>query len=297
MYFSISGNLFKGIGIASIGALILSPDTLFMRWSEMDVWSMLTWRGLEMGIILILFSSCFKIYRSKYKNIYSPVGLSIIISQIISSLLFTYGIAETSVSLILFCLATSPIFASLFSIFILGEKTNRATWITAFFALVGVGIAVLNGDDVINAPQGSVLIGTICGIGASATLGLSLVLLRFKPNVPAMTVTGVSALGNGFIGLLFVEPNLLFQGDILSISFSGLVILPISFACLTFATRYTPASNIGLLMLLETALGPFWVWVGTTETPNLFMILGGVIVISSLAWYILINQIKFSITK
>ena len=297
MNFSISGNLFKGIGIASIGALILSPDTLFMRWSEMDVWSMLTWRGLEMGIILILFSSCFKIYRSKYKNIYSPVGLSIIISQIISSLLFTYGIAETSVSLILFCLATSPIFASLFSIFILGEKTNRATWITAFFALVGVGIAVLNGDDVINAPQGSVLIGTICGIGASATLGLSLVLLRFKPNVPAMTVTGVSALGNGFIGLLFVEPNLLFQGDILSISFSGLVILPISFACLTFATRYTPASNIGLLMLLETALGPFWVWVGTTETPNLFMILGGVIVISSLAWYILINQIKFSITK
>jgi drug/metabolite transporter (DMT)-like permease len=295
--FSISGNLFKGIGIASIGALILSPDTLFMRWSEMDVWSMLTWRGLEMGIILILFSSCFKIYRSKYKNIYSPVGLSIITSQIISSLLFTYGIAETSVSLILFCLATSPIFASLFSIFILGEKTNRATWITAFFALVGVGIAVLNGDDVINAPQGSVLIGTICGIGASATLGLSLVLLRFKPNVPAMTVTGVSALGNGFIGLLFVEPNLLFQGDILSISFSGLVILPISFACLTFATRYTPASNIGLLMLLETALGPFWVWVGTTETPNLFMILGGVIVISSLAWYILIDQIKFSITK
>ncbi|MDC1210103.1 DMT family transporter [Pseudomonadota bacterium] len=297
MNFSISGNLFKGVGIASIGALILSPDTLFMRWSEMDVWSMLTWRGLEMGIILILFSSCFKIYRSKYKNIYSPVGLSIIISQIISSLLFTYGIAETSVSLILFCLATSPIFASLFSIFILGEKTNRATWITAFFALVGVGIAVLNGDDVINAPQGSVLIGTICGIGASATLGLSLVLLRFKPNVPAMTVTGVSALGNGFIGLLFVEPNLLFQGDILSISFSGLVILPISFACLTFATRYTPASNIGLLMLLETALGPFWVWVGTTETPNLFMILGGVIVISSLAWYILIDQIKFSITK
>lgn len=297
MNFSISGNLFKGIGIASIGALILSPDTLFMRWSEMDVWSMLTWRGLEMGIILILFSSCFKIYRSKYKYIYSPVGLSIITSQIISSFLFTYGIAETSVSLILFCLATSPIFASLFSIFILGEKTNRATWITAFFALVGVGIAVLNGDDVINAPQGSVLIGTICGIGASATLGLSLVLLRFKPNVPAMTVTGVSALGNGFIGLLFVEPNLLFQGDILSISFSGLVILPISFACLTFATRYTPASNIGLLMLLETALGPFWVWFGTTETPNLFMILGGVIVISSLAWYILIDQIKFSIKK
>ena len=112
-----------------------------------------------------------------------------------------------------------------------------------------------------------------------------------------MTVTGISALGNGLIGLLIVSPSLLFQGDIISISFSGLVILPISFACLTFATRYTPASNIGLLMLLETALGPFWVWLGTDETPNLLMILGGAVVILSLAWYILVDQIKISFRK
>ena len=88
MSFSISGNLFKGIGIASIGALILSPDVLFMRWSEMDVWSMLTWRGLEMGIILILFSSCFRIFRTNFKHILSPVGFSIIFCQIISSFFF-----------------------------------------------------------------------------------------------------------------------------------------------------------------------------------------------------------------
>ena len=297
MTFSISGNLFKGIGIASIGALILSPDTLFMRWSEMDVWSMLAWRGIEMGVILVFFSSCFKIYRQNFKYVYSNVGLGIICSQIVSSFFFTYGVAETSVSLILFCLATSPIFASIFSIFILGEKTTNSTWITAFFALIGVGISVANGDDVLNAPQGSVLIGTICGVGASATLGLSLVLLRYKPKIPAMTVTGISALGNGFIGLLIVSPGLLFQGDILSISLSGLIILPISFACLTFSTRYTQASNIGLLMLLETALGPFWVWLGTNETPNIFMIFGGVIVILSLAWYILVDQVKISLPK
>ena len=210
---------------------------------------------------------------------------------------FTYGIAETSVSLILFCLATSPIFASLFSIFILNEKTTKATWITAFFALIGVGVSVIHGNDVINAPQGNVLVGAICGISASASLGLSLVLLRLKPNIPAMTITGISALGNGVIAFLFVAPNLLFEGDIVSISFSGLVILPISFACLTFATRYTQASNIGLLMLLETALGPFWVWLGTNETPNFLMILGGVIIILSLAWYILVDQIKISFSK
>jgi len=242
--FSLSGNLFKGIGIASIGALILSPDVLFMRWSEMDVWSMLTWRGIEMGIILIIFSSCFKVFRINFKNILSPIGFSIICCQIISSFFFTYGIAETSASLILFTLATSPIFASIFStlilftlatspifasifsMFILGEKTSNATWITACLALIGVGISVANGDDVLNAPEGSVLVGTICGIGAAASLGLSLVLLRYKPNIPAMTVTGISALGNGIIGFLIVSPHLLFEGDIIAISLSGLIIWP-----------------------------------------------------------------------
>ena len=154
-----------------------------------------------------------------------------------------------------------------------------------------------NGENVLNAPQGSVFIGTICGIGASATLGLSLVFLRSKPEIPAMTVTGISSFGYGIIGLFIVSPDLLFKGDIIAISLSGLIILPISFACLTFATRYTQASNIGLLMLLETSLGPFWVWLGTNETPNIYMIVGGVIVIFSLAWYILVDQIKISFSK
>ena len=246
MNFSLSGNLFKGIGIATIGALILSPDTLFMRWSEMDAWSMLTWRGFEMGLMLILFSSCFKIYRKNFNKVFSRVGIWIILSQILSSIFFTYGVAETSVSLILFCLATSPIFASIFSIFILHEKTTISTWITAFFALIGVGISVANGENVINAPQGSVFIGTVCGIGAAATLGLSLVFLRSKPDIPAMTVTGLSSFGYGIIGLFIVSPDLLFKGDMIAISLSGLIILPISFACLTFATRYTQASNIAV---------------------------------------------------
>ena len=44
----------KGILIAFLGALLLTPDTLFMRLSEMDIWTMLFWRGFQMGVILCL---------------------------------------------------------------------------------------------------------------------------------------------------------------------------------------------------------------------------------------------------
>ena len=50
-------------------------------------------------------------------------------------------------------------------------------------------------------------------------------------------------------------------------------------------------------MLLETSLGPFWVWLGTNETPNIYMIMGGIVVILSLALYILVDQINISVTK
>ena len=92
----------KGILIAFLGALLLTPDTLFMRWSEMDAWSMLTWRGFQMGLMLILFSSFFKVYRKNFLTTFSPVGFGIILTQIFSSIFFTYGVAETSVSLVNF---------------------------------------------------------------------------------------------------------------------------------------------------------------------------------------------------
>ena len=60
-----------------------------------------------------------------------------------------------------------------------------------------------------------------------------------------------------------------------------------SFFSLSSASRYTQAANVSLLMLLETVLGPLWVWLGLGEAPTPRMLAGGAIVIVSLALYIL----------
>ena len=43
-----------GLLLALFGALMITPDTLFMRLSEMPTWVMMAWRGLEMGCLLLL---------------------------------------------------------------------------------------------------------------------------------------------------------------------------------------------------------------------------------------------------
>ena len=70
---------------------------------------------------------------------------------------------------------------------------------------------------------------------------------------------------------------------------TGAVILPVSFFTLSLAARHTQAANVSLLMLLETVLGPLWVWMGVGERPTLQMGMGGAIVVISLAVYLVVT--------
>ncbi len=275
----------KGVLIALIGALLITPDTLFMRLSEMDVWTMLFWRGMQMGLVLVFLTLCIQTYREHFNLIFSKTGIYIILSQGLGSITFTYGIVISSVTLILLCVATSPLFAAFFSHYLLKEKVKKSTIYASFFTIVGVSISLLDAHNAINAPQGNYLTGLVCGLFTAAALGLNFVLLRSKPKIPAIGATGFGGFLTGLIGILFVQKDNIFSGDLIAISISGLVILPFSFAALTYATRFTQAANVSLLMLLETILGPVWVWFFIRETPSLQMILGGLIVILTLMIY------------
>jgi drug/metabolite transporter (DMT)-like permease len=60
--------------------------------------------------------------------------------------------------------------------------------------------------------------------------------------------------------------------------------------------RYIPAPEVGLLLLLESILGPVWVWLVLGEQPGNSTLLGGVIVISTLVintvWALKYPQLK-----
>ena len=275
----------KGILIALIGALLITPDTLFMRLSQMDVWTMLFWRGMQMGLVLVFCTLCIQNYRKNFNLIFSKTGIFIILSQGLGSLTFTYGIVISSVTLILLCIATSPLFAAFFSHYLLKEKVNKSTIYASLFTIVGVTISLLDAHNAINAPKGNYILGLFCGLFTAAALGLNFVLLRSNPKIPAIGATGFGGLFVGLIGIFFIQQENIFSGNLIAISISGLIILPFSFAALTYATRFTQAANVSLLMLLETILGPVWVWLFIKETPSIQMIFGGTIVILTLIIY------------
>ena len=283
-----------GFGLAGFGALTLTPDSLFIRLSGMGAFEMLVWRGIQMGIVM--FALAYLLDRNnfshKMKLTYSRRGLIVSLCQFVSTACFVIGIAETSVSVILFALATSPIFGAFFSRILLGERTHISTWLATLFTLGGILLTVLDAGEAHGAPDGSVLFGALCGLTASAAIGMNFVLFRKYQDLPVATITGNGSLLSGLAALAYVGTSTLFDGNVWMISVCGLLILPLSFFCLTSAARYTAAANIGLLMLLETILGPVWVWLGVGESATIQMIFGGIIVIITLAIYVIYSSMR-----
>ena len=53
------------------------------------------------------------------------------------------------------------------------------------------------------------------------------------------------------------------------------------FIFITIGARSTPAAFVGIIMLTEAVLGPFWAWMFVNENPPLTVLIGGSIVITA----------------
>ncbi len=277
-----------GLGLALFGALVLTPDAMLMRLSQMDGLQMMGWRGLCMGTVMLTgWAFLSRTRRADIAAAATGFGAMIVLCQTLNSGLFSMAIASAPVAVVLFGVATVPVFSALFGWGLLGERVHLATWITIAAVMTGIGIAVFGGHTgEIGFDRASAL-GAVAGLGVAAVLALNFVVLRAQPGLPIALLIGLGALCSGMTGTILTGTGAMPDGQIWPMVLTGAVVLPISFFSLSFAARHTPASNVSLLLLLETVLGPLWVWLILDETASPTMLLGGAIVVLSLAVYLL----------
>jgi drug/metabolite transporter (DMT)-like permease len=118
------------------------------------------------------------------------------------------------------------------------------------------------------------------------SLALSFTLLRHNPDQPMLAAVGIGALIAGLGALALAGPASLTQGTLWAIATASWLVLPLSFYLLSEASRHTASVNVSLLLLLETVLGPVWVWAVIDEAPTIRMLIGGSIVVMSLLAYL-----------
>ena len=62
-----------------------------------------------------------------------------------------------------------------------------------------------------------------------------------------------------------------------------LMCVAIPFVLVTIAPRFITAAEVNLFFLLETIIGPIWVWLIIKEQPTTETLLGGIVIIITIA--------------
>ena len=83
--------------------------------------------------------------------------------------------------------------------------------------------------------------------------------------------------------LFFVRSFELSEKDIFIVPLMCTLCVAIPFVLVTIAPRFIPAAEVNLFFLLETIIGPIWVWMIIKEQPSIETIQGGIIIILTIA--------------
>ncbi|MBT8435444.1 MAG: DMT family transporter [Gammaproteobacteria bacterium] len=269
----------KGLLITACGVLVISPDGLLTRLIATDHWTMIFWRALFLSFGMWLVINLVYPNRAwqQYKTVWGP-GLLMVASYSLGTISFIFAITHTSVANTLIILSTTPLFAAIIGRLLLHEKILPRTMVAIL--LVCIGITVMASGSV---EQQSGLLGDLAAILGSFFLACGFSFVRRFPGVSAFSAISCSGLLTAVMILPLASPFTVSQADMGYLLVMGLYMLPIGTALMFLGPRYIPAPEVGLLLLLESILGPLWVWLALGEEPGISTLLGGAIVISTLA--------------
>ena len=282
-------NLGSGLMLALAGALLLTPDTLLMRLSGLDGGAMLAWRACLAGLVFLSIGliARFKEEKGNRARVSSFGFWSLVICQIGNASFFAFGIALAPVAVVLLAVATVPVIAALLGYFLLGELADRRVWATIVLVFSGILMSVAGDIERGMNIDFETLLGACCGLAVAISLAFNFVIIRKNKTVPFELAIGLGALIAGCTAFYLWPAAWQVRGaSLIYISVTGLIILPVSFFLLSKASRLTSAANVSMIMLLETVLGPLWVWLGIKETPNSLTLLGGLLVVGALGYFL-----------
>ena len=127
-----------------------------------------------------------------------------------------------------------------------------------------------------------------CALG----LAVGAVIIRSAKKVSLVPSAMMGKLMVALIALLFVDKLKLEGNDLTIIPLMCVMCVAIPFVLVTLAPRYITAAEVNLFFLLETILGPLWVWLVIQEQPTIQTIIGGIVIIITIAIHSILSLKK-----
>ncbi len=165
-------------------------------------------------------------------------------------------------------IATSPLISSFFAWIIYKKRVEKNIYVASAFIFLGLYIIFSNQLGLGN------LIGNIYAFSCAILFSLSFVFLSQHPDINRFLLLSISGVFLCFLTLFFVES--------LKIDLNSLIYILIIGILITNGTKYISASEVSLLLIIETIMAPIWVWIFLNEVPSRTTLWGGILIITTL---------------
>jgi len=268
----------KGSLLAFVAVMFITPDSLFIRLSNLDTWGLVFYRGIIpfltvfFGMLIIYKLSFFKmLFTSGYH------GLIYIGTFSITNITFVVSIQNTNVANTLVMIATAPMLSAILGAIFLKEPPDKKTWISIIITFLAIIYIFFDSLKLGN------FFGDILGFITAIGLAVGAVTIRSAKSKNLVPAAVVGKLFVATFALFFIESFALDNKDLIIVPLMCILCVAIPFVMVTIAPRFIPAAEVNLFFLLETIIGPFWVWLIIKEQPSIETLHGGLIIIITIA--------------
>ena len=268
----------KGSLLAFIAVMLITPDSILIRLSNIETWGMLFYRG-AIPFVVVLIGLIFFYKNNLFKaliNIGYP-GIFYVISFSICNITFIISIQNTNVANTLVMIAMAPMLSAILGSIFLKEVPDRKTWVAIIITLIAVTYIFHDSIEMGN------FYGDLFGIITAFGLACNAVIARYAKNRDLVPSAVIGKLCVAIFAFFFVDTFVLVDTDLIFVPLMCVMCVAIPFVLVTIAPRFIPAEEVNLFFLLETIIGPFWVWLVINEQPSIETIQGGVVIILTIA--------------
>jgi len=281
-----NNNQRKGMILAFAGIMFITPDSLLIRLANLESWNLIFYRGfipfslVLLGLLIIYKEKLFKeIVNNGWHGFFYACTFTL------TNIVFVVSIERTTAANTLIMVALAPMLSAIISFFFLKEKQDKKTWIAIIITTLAVFYifydALEAGDFIGN------FFGLICALG----LAIGAVIIRSAKKISLVPSAMLGKLMVSIIAItvLVTSPEFIIQqlklqrSDIWIIPLMCIMCVAIPFVLVTLAPRYITAAEVNLFFLLETILGPLWVWLVILEQPSIETIIGGTVIVITIA--------------
>lgn len=271
----------RGVVLVAAAALCWSTGGLIARLVDTDTWTTVLWRSIFaavflLGVTLVQERGVARAWIHRIGWGMGWPGVAMALCFATASTCFLNALARTTVANTLVIQSTSPFIAAFLGWVWMGEPVRRRSWIAMAAALAGAAVMASH-----SWGAGSIS-GDLLALVTAIAFATATVIVRRHRELRMTAAAGLASVFSAIFAWPPARPLAVGLDDLALLALFGAAQLGFGLVLFTAGARLIPVAEASLIAVLESVLGPVWVWLALGETPAPAAIVGGLIILSAL---------------